>query len=445
MKILTGKTVAIAEKVALFDRKIWPKATYDEELPEQHRFMGNFFYNVHNFQGAIYHYNKALLLLTKSVEKMGIAYSNRSAAYLALQCYSDCLDSARLAKECPLQNNVLKKVLARERMSIEKSEYASSEESVKFSEPIELSYRRHKRITSFVHCLSLKDHRNPFGGIVTTKNILPGDVLVVEKPLATWTDAMCGYCLRVTGSLQPCKCNGVMFCSTKCKEDAFATFHQFECPIMDHLLCFPSYDRLAQRIFFKLIHRFKDVHGLRDYLQNIKNPNPFDFKDAENLPNMDSFESQFRIYFATKHVSVVNTTVHKPLSSGFENSIVTKSLAKTAITIDLLKTCKGLPHIANTEEEWSYLSEQLFLIFCYIPLTFRQSNQFEISYVQNANEGIQMQLIPTQPNIGGLYGTASLFRSTCRENIVMDFVNGVLVVRALKFIPRNTELLCSMR
>lgn len=161
-------------------------------------------------------------------------------------------------------------------MTIEKLESAPPKEKKLSSEPIELSYRCHKRVTSFVHCLSLKDHRNLFGGIMTTKNRLPCDVLVIEKPLASWTFSVCGYCLRRCGSLQPCKCNSVIFCSQKCKEDAFATYHQFECSLMDHLSCFAPDDHLVHRIFFKIIQRFKNVQGLREYLENIKHSNPFE-------------------------------------------------------------------------------------------------------------------------------------------------------------------------
>lgn len=159
---------------------------------------------------------------------------------------------------------------------------------------------------------------------------------------------------------------------------------------------------------------------------------------------MDSFESQFRIYYATKHASVVNSTVRKPLSTDFENLIVQKYLAKTAITIDLLKMYKEVPQIAKTDEEWSFLSELLYQLLCYISFTGKSTESNEISYVQNGNEEIQMKLVRSTIDANGLYGTASLFRSSCQENIVMDYVDGVLVVRALKFIPKKTNC-CVLR
>lgn len=442
MDILRDENVGIAEKVALYDCTVWPKWELNREyMASEQRILGNNYYNNREFKKAIWKYNR-VVILTKSSETLGLAYANRAAAYFALKRYEDCRDSARLAKECNLPKKVLAKVLARENAALDFLESAE----IELKEPAKLSYRRHKQISSFVHCLSLKDPCNPFGGIVTTKNLLPGDILVVEQPLVVNTCSMCAYCLRKCGSLQPCKCGSMMFCSQKCKENAFAEYHDLECPLMPYLLCFERSDNLAQRILFKLIHHFKeDVRNLKEYLENILNPNPFDVKDAEEWQDMESFEAQFRLFYATKHSSVANSTVIKPLSSEFDNDIIQNAFAKTAITMDLLKMSKEIPLITKTEDEWSYLSEVLFRLFCYMPLTGKATEANVISYVEGADGEIQMQAERTAKDAHAIHGTASLFRSTCRENIIMDYVNDVLIVRAKKFIPVGYELLCSMQ
>lgn len=437
MNILKDENVGIAEKVALYDCKHWLAWSYNREsLAFEERMLGNVFYNHREYKMAIWKYNNALTL-TKSSKKRGLAYANRAVAYLALKMYEDCLDSVSLAKDCVLPKNVLQKVLARERVALE--HLGSAEVDVK--EPTKLTYRRHKQISSFVHCLSLKDPHNLFGGIVTTKNLLPGDVLVVEKPLAVITSGMCNYCFRKCGSLKPCKCGSVMFCSEKCQVSAFTEYHDIECLLMPFLLCFERDDNLAQRILFKLLRRFKDVENLKNYLQNIENPNPFDTKDAEVWSEMESFESQFRIYYATKHASVANATVIKPLISEFDNILVQASFAKTAITIDLLK--KLNVWTAKTDDDWRFLSELTFRLFCYMPLTFKTIQTNTIRYVLEAGE-IQMETETSVKDAAVIHGTASLFKSECQENVCMDYVNGVLIVRAIKFIPIGDELLCSM-
>lgn len=442
LKIMHDTSVGVAEKVALFNSKLWPKLKYDRNIrnywADDQRKIGNQFYMAQEYNKAIWKYNRVLILATSS-ETLGIAYANRSAAYFALSLYEDCLDSARLAKTCTLSTKVLHKVLARERMAIELNAIKVTNEHV---EPTHLSYRRHKLIPSFVHCLA---PRNPFGGIITTKNLLPGDVLVVEPPLATLSFGMCGCCLRTCGSLQPCECGSMMFCSPKCKADAFAMYHNYECPLMTHLLCFSGEDNLSMRIFFKLIQRFKDVQSLKEYLENIKKPNPCTATDAQEWPDKDSFESQFRIFYATEEPSLINCTVRKRLCTEFKNPYVRKSLAKASISIDLLKTCKEIPMAAKTAEEWSFLSELLFRLFCYNMWTAKAIESHAISYVQRNNPKTLMKTVRTAKDATAIHGVASLFRSSCEENILMDYVKDVLVVRAIKFIPRKTELLCSIR
>lgn len=439
MIILKDKNVGIAEKVAMYDCTYWLKYDYNREcIAFDERILGNMYYNEQEYENAIWKYNNVLIHANSS-EELGLAYANRAAAYFALRRYRDCLDSARLAQECILPKTVLQKVLERERVALER---LKSEEVVLKNTP-ELTYRCHKYIKSFVYCLSLKDPRNPFGGIVTNKDLLPGDVLVVEKPLAGCTNSMCSYCLRMCGSLKPCKCGAMMFCSDKCQTNAFNEYHDIECPLMPFLLCFEQGEKLAQRVFFKLLRRFKDVQHLKYYLENIKNTNPFDTKDGELWPEMDSFESQFRVYYATKHSSVANSTVIKPLCSEFDNAHVQMSIAKTAITIDLLKMSREIIFFAITDDEWSFLSEVMFRLFCYMPLTFKRIETNVVSYVLEAGE-IRMVAENSVKDAYVIHGTASLFRSTCQENIVTDYVNGVLIVRAKKFIPNGDELLSSM-
>lgn len=446
MDILADDNISIADKIALFDRLQWPKLHVNKEsIADEIKLRGNEYFSSQQFEAAITQYNK-VLYFTSSREKMGIAYANRSAAYFALQCYRDCLDSVLLARECPLSVNILNKIQAREEMAIEclELEEIAKKHDDELEKPIELSYRRHKLVSSFVHCLSLKDPLNPFGGIVTTKNLMPGDVLVVE-PLTAFSFSLCGHCLRSCGSLQPCIC-GWMFCSPKCKADAFASYHNFECPLSEYLVCYSEEDNLPMRVFFKLIQRFKDVQTLRDYLMDIKRPNPFEIKDS--IEDVESFESQFRIYFATEQPSLINCIVRRPkqLCSDLKKNInLRRTLGKTAIIIAMLKTCKQIPVFAKTVQEWSFLSEILYRLFCYQSFTAKLVETSEITYVQRANSDIHMKALIRPTNAIALYGSASLFRSSCEENILMDYANGVLMVRAIKFIPYGSELLCNMR
>lgn len=448
MPKMNDENVTIAEKVALFDCTAWPKWRFqNDSLAQERRVTGNECFKNLQFEYAVYSYNECVYYST-SLEFRGIAYANRAAAYLELCYYQDCLDSVLLEKECPLPAKTMIKVLAREKIAIaglELEGVARRENDT--IRTVELSYRRNKRLPTFVFCIKLKEAGNPYGGIITTENLLPGDVLVIETPLTTYTRSsnMCNNCLRNCGTLQPCKC-GVMFCSPKCKKEAFDTYHNFECPLVDHLRPFSHEDCLVLRVFFKLIQRFEDIASLREYLETIKAPNPFEGDDFEAWPDVCSFEAQFRLYYATAVPSVKNVTVHKlnlfRRDNNFENAHT--SMAKAAIIIDILKLSKNIPSIfAKGADEWAFLSEQLFRLLFYKTFPAKAVASSDIKYVQEPNSGSLIMFVTSHvKNSLALYGSASLFKTSCEEaNVDMEYGKNVLIVRAKHCIPRGTELL----
>lgn len=412
------KKFSVAEKLELYVVNTLPIFRFESAfLAENLRKVGNEFYKNELFHRAIQQYNK-LLCFSKSLEIRGIAYSNLSAAYLALRSYQDCLESVRLAKDFPLPANIMLKVLEREKIALEGLK--SKEYVPKTNIPIELSYPRHEIVPSFVFFLELKDARNAYGGIITTKKLLPGDVVVVEPLLASYIKSfdMCTHCLRRCGSLQPCKCKFVLFCSQECKEEAFETYHNIECPLMEHLYVYPEEECVVLRAFFNLIQRFKDFKSLREYFENIKTPNPF---DDNNEYDAGSFESKFRIFYGTEQPPVVKCKVLDPDLLRKNENNENMYVAKTAIIIELLKTSKEIPRFAETTDQWLFLSKQLYRIFIYKLYTIRE--------------------FASQKDAVALYGTASLFKTSCQQNLQFNYEKNILVVRATKCIEPGTELL----
>lgn len=440
--ILDNETVTFTQKIALYELAgltIQPvKSQNKVNLYDDNRIRGNIHYNAKEFQLAIGFYN--VCLASSNQWNRGIVFANRSAAYLAIQSYQDCIDSGKLAKEFFLPDNVMKKVMAREKAANEGLKL-SNLKSVTDRMKAQLSYQPHKYIPSFARCLSLKDIHNLFGGIVTNKNLRPGDILVVEPPLMMFTSSLnkCSHCLRTCGSTQPCICGWTMFCSKKCQAEASVSYHNYECPIMDILFEFANNDRLTLRMFFKLIQRFEDTESLRKYLQNIDHLNPFDVKDPQRPDAAESFESQFRIYYATKQPTLINCKVRNEflLSSKLNNTRLHLSMVKTAFIINLLKTNKKIKLASNMyDDDWKFLSDLLLWMLFYNTFTTKAF------MTRNVNRN---RFIDRFCNAQVLHGTASLFRSSCQENVVMYYEDGLLIVQASKLIPSGTELLCSTK
>lgn len=437
MARMKGENVCLAEKIALFDCEVWPKWRTNDKIANQQRMLGNKYYESLQFEKAIAAYNECLCF-SSCLEERGIAYSNRSAAYFALNSYQDCIESIRLAKECPLPANIKKKVLAREQLAVVSLETDEVRSGAMDEPPVKLSYSRSKYMPSFASCLDLQKSRNLYDGIVTTEFVCPGDVLVVGPPFMrnTKMDGICDYCFRVCGSLQPCSCGPIMFCSAMCKDTAFKEYHKYECPLMDHLNVFPYLDCLVLRVFLKLIQRFEDVASLREYLESIKNTNPFGDETWSNLP---CFDAEFRLYYGIERPSLANCAVRKDklFRTGVGNKNMNVCMAKTAIIIDMLKTCKQIPRIAKNEEEWSFLTEQLFRLMFYKPFATITIPIIEFKFDINK---IPVEKIHGQP-VFLFQGSGSLFRTSCQPNVEINYEQNNVVVRALENISPGTELL----
>lgn len=257
------------------------KSSVDKEfLSEKGRLLGNKYYALGQFDRAIDTYNMVIALSTTE-QNRGVTYANRAAVYLATESYRECLLSIRLAKLCPLPAKTIIKVRSRELEALRCRKY---EDKVK-ENIAKLTYSSNVQVPSFAFCLTLKNPRDPFGGIITTRDLKKGDIVIIEPPLAAFPVSdlnytLCTHCLKRSGGLHPCKCREVMFCSTKCRNAAFAAYHNYECPLMAELLQYTDGEKIALRVFFNLIQRFASVADLREYLENIKKspPNPFDAK-----------------------------------------------------------------------------------------------------------------------------------------------------------------------
>lgn len=417
-------------------------------ISEEVRLLGNQYYDCEDFDKAIDTYNIVIACST-SEQNRGVTYANRAAVYLATESYRECLLSIRLAKMCPLPAKTMLKVRAREQQALRGLKY---EEKIK-SNVAELSYPQNVRVPSFAIGLALKKNRDPFGGIVTTQDLKKGDVVIIEPPLAAFpvgdlNYALCTHCLQRSGGLYPCKCYQVMFCSPKCRNAAFAAYHNYECPLLGQILKYTDGEKVALRVFFNLIQRFADVTELREYLENIKKspPNPFDEKYSKDWPDSTSFLAQYRLYYASEQPYIPNCKVNreKLLSGDITNKSLQLAVIKAAHITHLLKTCKQIPKAAKTDDEWLFISDLLFHSFFYD--FFTKKTLWSNHKPMHGPDLISLLNAITLNNkeaIGsGAFGTTSLIRSsTCKANLHMFFEKGAVVVRTLKAVPRGSELL----
>ncbi|XP_018346341.1 PREDICTED: SET and MYND domain-containing protein 4-like isoform X3 [Trachymyrmex septentrionalis] len=226
---------------------------------------------------AVGEHNKALLLFSQAVLRapqpghykcggnknvdqglsLSLALLGRAEIFIALKEYYFALEDLRLAAEHDLPDKLMQELQR-------KNERCLNENSLVPFDP---------RINKMARLISDKEKSNSGGGdgtplngavnselrwssgaleiretttagkhAVATAEIHPGDILLVEPPLAgcllpEFYGTHCQHCyarLRAPVGCPNCSC--VAFCGKKCREIAMATYHKYECKILALLI-----------------------------------------------------------------------------------------------------------------------------------------------------------------------------------------------------------------
>lgn len=103
---------------------------------------------------------------------------------------------------------------------------------------------------------------------------------MVLKPFVTAANsnkfyAYCSHCLAFTWASIPCDhCSLSMFCSEKCKDDAWQKYHEIECKILPHMqfdLALYYYYQMSIRTVIMAVKEAGNIKNLQEKLKNIEN------------------------------------------------------------------------------------------------------------------------------------------------------------------------------
>jgi SET and MYND domain-containing protein 4 len=182
------------------------------KIADEWRKEGNLLYQRSEFRDAIIAYNKSLCHSEPGSKQLSLAYGNRSATYLEIGLHQECLENIQLARE----NNHpdAQKLKDREAKCLEAQ---TRKKSLKHDpeELIKLSYEPNKKIPFIVNCLELKTDEQYGRHIITNRDLSPGDIIAIEKPVLKAMEQVehryerCIFCLeRKKHNLVPCnKCS----------------------------------------------------------------------------------------------------------------------------------------------------------------------------------------------------------------------------------------------
>lgn len=183
-------------------------------LADKFRASGTQSYRECKYFDALLDYNHSLCFAEPGTEQMGLAYANRSAAYIELGQFDLCLYNIHQAKVSNYPSDRMfflverekkcKKLMKRQKLNL----FDDPFNFFKLSYPVNLKY------PEIAECIELQ-HNKKFGRyLVTTKDLKTGDVIAIEDPSFTLAHSgvhlhRCSYCCKdVRLNLFPCaKCS----------------------------------------------------------------------------------------------------------------------------------------------------------------------------------------------------------------------------------------------
>jgi hypothetical protein len=111
--------------------------------------------------------------------------------------------------------------------------------------------------------------------LVASRKLLPGDIIAIEEPFFKSLDKSsdqlrCAKCLRIIIDAVLCKhCGAIKFCSFKCRDEAWISFHKFECKYFKTVDQDDAFFLLTTRMLFKSISVCGSVEKLMKHVECI--------------------------------------------------------------------------------------------------------------------------------------------------------------------------------
>ncbi|XP_050534330.1 uncharacterized protein LOC126901694 isoform X2 [Daktulosphaira vitifoliae] len=240
-------------------------------------------------------------------------------------------------------------------------------------------------------------------GLTAIRNIIPGEVLVIEKPFAgicknnEWK-YNCNYCFKRCLAAIPCSnCTQVLYCDQTCLEKAYNSYHKIECSFVYPLKGDPTVESthaLAMRCFIQMTNTF----GIESYCSQVE-------EFEKNRSNGINFHE---IMMTDQFYSIYGL-------QGNENTRSVENL--------FFIYCKSLVHLLCITNLNSYVSMEL-------PAGYSSRKTINIPNACTNLTTITLILSP-------LY---SLINHSCDPNVIVHTYDGIEVTRALQPIPKGSQL-----
>lgn len=259
-------------------------------------------------------------------------------------------------------------------------------------------------------------------GLFAQRDIEVGEVLVVEKPfastvLANFRTRYCHHCCTRVIAPVPCvSCSYVVFCNDRCQREAWESYHQYECSILPNV----------HNTEINLGHlALKTV--IKAGYQNL-----LDFKEKSD---QDKTEIQLNLdgeYNSQDYKTLFDLVNHS------EDRQIEDLLKYSLEALYLQKCLETTTFFSLSEKEDSshkcLVGGHILRNLMMLPCNAHECS--ELIYFPNNLPG------SVTAEIGSaIYPVLSLINHSCDPNVVRHSYGNVCVVRAIRNIPKGSEVL----
>ncbi|XP_026756125.2 SET and MYND domain-containing protein 4 [Galleria mellonella] len=256
-----------------------------EDVSLHYRLLGNQHYGRKENYTALQYYNLSLLYAPIGSVCYSVALSNRSAVFLSLRKYDECLKDVEKVFKCEFPANLNNKLIKRKETClnnlVNKNEQNGHKENPEIKKILSLEGPKDPRYVCASAKLEVVYNEKMGRHVVAKEDIKVGEVLVEEEPylvilLSSQYLVCCNYCLSRSMNLLPChKCCYVLYCSEACRENAWKEYHKIECSLMPMLLHmeFTKLEWLALRTVIKARNEHKNWTDLFKTIEEAENSN----------------------------------------------------------------------------------------------------------------------------------------------------------------------------
>ncbi|XP_076243429.1 protein-lysine N-methyltransferase SMYD4 isoform X2 [Calliopsis andreniformis] len=453
---------------------LWLRDHYDKKelksiaKAEAFKSTGNKEFQTKNYTQSIHFYTKCALYAPVGSNELPLAIANRSAALFYLNRYNDCIKDVELAiklnypknlcyklylraAQCYLKlgdRNMAEKTISKIREIMNDPDYIAPSikdtiekriSEMTFTDP---SLQSDTQITddllklksniifnenpNFPHAsinIDKKNDKELGRYVVANRFIKKGEILFLEEPVSfvlldqDTSNQFCSQCNTLNTDIPvPCtECLNTFYHDTKCSEEAWSSYHCWECPGSQMSLWREiGIGHLALKVLLTCtttIDRIK-FNEMQNLVTN------FDKLSIEDLTVYGITSAMLTIYLLeyTDYFKVHNLN-HCLMEKFFDN------------TFNLNFS------ILTDSDKRLYVSSLLLRYILQLICNGHAITTLNLLLNKNDSSMDQQDIVAT-----GIYPSASMMNHSCDPNIINIFVKQYLIVRAAKDIAKNEEI-----